>query len=180
MSIGPISEAILIWVGASTLHDQISMPVQHLCHNGWLNWRVIQGHLRAGKLLWYLTCLWPRESQYFAGKERTVWPDHQSVLWLKHYLNDRCVRARVDGTLPDRIDVLTGVSQNSVLGSCLFRIHTNGSPLLVRCQISLFVGNIEHLSWIIIIKDFCLLQRDLDAVSSAKSTIEFRECTKLK
>ena len=99
---------------------------------------------------------------------------------LKNFRNNRCVRARVDGALPDRIDVTREVLQGSVLGSILFLIYMNNLPRLVRCEISLFAVDIKI--WSCIHSDHVcrLLRHNLDAFNDwsirNKLPFNFKKC----
>ena len=73
--------------------------------------------------------------------------DHYGVRgWIKDFLTHRTQQVTVEGVMSDSVDVLSGVTQGTVLGPLLFLVFINDIPDCVRSKIRLFA-------------DYCILYR---------------------
>ena len=77
-------------------------------------------------------------------------------MWIKGFITNRKQRVLLNGlsshSEPEDVEVLSGVSQGSVLGPCLFLLYINDLPESLTSNVRLFaddtiayLGNI--LSW---------------------------------
>ena len=81
--------------------------------------------------------------------------------WIKSFLNGRKQCVRVNGTLSDHANVLSGIPQGSVLGPILFVIYINDLPNEVASDVLLFADDTKIFRCIKSIPDSLYLQDDL-------------------
>ena len=63
--------------------------------------------------------------------------------WFTSYLLGRRQRVVIDGTVSDRVSILAGVPQGSILGPLLFLVYINDIVRNINSSISLFADDIS-------------------------------------
>ena len=89
--------------------------------------------------------------------------------WIHSYLLNRSQSVVVCGSTSSSLLVSSGVPQGSILGPLLFLVYINGVtdiPLSVSSHLSLYADDIFLFRPISSQSDMCLLQTDLDSISS--------------
>ena len=89
--------------------------------------------------------------------------------WIHSYLLNRSQSVVVSGSTSSSLLVSSGVPQGSILGPLLFLVYINGVtdiPLSVSSHLSLYADDIFLFRPISSQSDMCLLQTDLDSISS--------------
>jgi len=61
--------------------------------------------------------------------------------WIQSFLRNRSQQVLVEGKCSDRLPVLSGVPQGSVLGPCLFLAYINDLPDSIRSRVRLFADD---------------------------------------
>jgi len=63
------------------------------------------------------------------------------IKWLSSFLTDRSTRVTINGSRSSWVNVLSGVSQGSVLGPLLFLLFVNDLPDLIKTNILMFADD---------------------------------------
>ena len=87
--------------------------------------------------------------------------------WLTHYLCKRYQAVCVNGSTSDKLPVVSGVPQGSVLGPVLFIIYVNDITCipLMEGNMSLFADDIMLYRPVRNATDYAILQSDIDKIS---------------
>jgi len=88
-----------------------------------------------------------------ATKLRSHGIDGKLLCWIMEWLKDRKQRVVIRGTLSDRISVLRGIPQGSVLGPILFLVYINDLDYGVRNWILKFADDTKIFSQVSSLKD---------------------------
>lgn len=67
--------------------------------------------------------------------------DNKVTSWIRSFLTNRSQQVLVEGNCSDRLPVLSGVPQGSVLGPCLFLAYINDLPDSVKSRVRLFADD---------------------------------------
>ena len=66
--------------------------------------------------------------------------------WIRSFLSQRKQAVLINGVKSATSNVLSGVSQGSVIGSLLFSIYVNDLPSVVSSQVLLFADDVKFFS----------------------------------
>ena len=83
-------------------------------------------------------------------------------LWLSNFLSNRFQRVVLNGHLSSWAQVVSGVSQGSVLGPLLFILYVNDIPDLIESNVRMFADDTKIYSVIQSFDDHLRLQSDVD------------------
>ena len=94
-------------------------------------------------------------------KLRVLGVDNKVTTWVKSFLSGRSQQVLVDGETSNRLPVLSGVPQGSVLGPCLFLAYINDLPDSIKSRARLFAD--DTIVYLTIKSNTCAekLQHDL-------------------
>ncbi len=73
--------------------------------------------------------------EHYSIQERTL-------NWIKSFLSNRKQHVVLEGEASDEMDILSGVPQGSVLGSCLFLYYINDMPDKITSKVRLFADHV--------------------------------------
>ena len=90
--------------------------------------------------------------------------------WIRNFLSNRRQRVTIGDRHSDWRPVTSGIPQGSVLGPILFVIFINDLPKTVLSHIKLFADDTKIFRAIENIKDFDLIQKDIDTLIKWSST----------
>ena len=91
--------------------------------------------------------------------------------WISNYLSDRSQFVTVEGEASDRLPVVSGVPQGSVLGPLLFVMYINDVATTISqgSMINMFADDIAYYRIIQSQSDYAIVQKDVDYISSFMS-----------
>ena len=90
--------------------------------------------------------------------------------WISSFLNSRTQQVKVEGQTSEKVHVVSGVPQGSVLGPVLFLIFRNDLPDSINSSTRLFADNYILYRQIISETDQRLLKEDLDRLVTWEKT----------
>ncbi len=96
--------------------------------------------------------------------------------WVRSFLTGRKQRVTCNGAYSKWQEVLSGISQGSVLGLILFVLYVNDMPEAVQSTIKLFADDTKVFRGIKSTVDFVTLQEDLNQATSYKLGQEPGNC----
>ena len=80
------------------------------------------------------------------AKLKNVGVSSSCLSWFKSYLSERYQTERINSTLSDKLPVVSGVPQGSILGSLLFSIYVNdASSRIKECSSESYVDDTKLL-----------------------------------
>ena len=91
------------------------------------------------------------------------------IAWIKSFLSGRSQSVVLNGEQSGACSVLSGVSQGSVLGPCLFLMYINDMPDSIKSNIRLFADDTIMYLTITNYSDYQALQSDLTTPESWES-----------
>ena len=90
--------------------------------------------------------------------------------WISSFLNSRTQQVLVEGQSSEKVPVVSGVPQGSVLGPVLFLIFINDLPVDINSRTRLFADDCILYRQISSENDQQLLQEDLDRLATWEKT----------
>ena len=87
------------------------------------------------------------------------------LAWLENFLKSRSMRVELRGVLSERIEVLSGVPQGSVIGPLLFLLFVNELPQCIKNSMRMFADDTKVWCQITKMEDSLSLQNDLDSLA---------------
>lgn len=82
--------------------------------------------------------------------------------WFRDYLSNRQHYVHIEGSSSDKLPVLSGVPQGSILGPVLFIVYINGIPDVIHHSlIFTFADDTKFLKHISDYNDHLLMQEDM-------------------
>ncbi|MCG7876680.1 MAG: reverse transcriptase domain-containing protein [Candidatus Thiodiazotropha endolucinida] len=95
---------------------------------------------------------------------------HNTLQWISSFLNDRSQQVLVEGSKSEKLEVLSGVPQGTVLGPLLFLVYINDLPSICRSSHArLFADDTLLYKHIRNNEDSTKLQEDLAALEDWES-----------
>jgi len=95
---------------------------------------------------------------------------HNTLQWISSFLNSRTNQVLVEGSISEKLEVLSGVPQGTVLGPLLFLVYINDLPSVCRSsQANLFADDTLLYKHIRSFEDATKLQKDLAALEDWES-----------
>ena len=91
--------------------------------------------------------------------------------WISNYLSDRFQFVTFEGVSSDKLPVVSGVPQGSVLGPLLFVMYINDVATTISqgSMINMFADDIAYYRIIQSQSDYVIVQKDVDCISSFMS-----------
>ena len=88
--------------------------------------------------------------------------------WISNYLSDRFQFVTVEGEASERLLVVSGIPQGSVLGPLLFVLYINDVATIISqdSRINMFADDIAFYRIVKSPNDFIIVQKDVDCISS--------------
>ena len=90
--------------------------------------------------------------------------------WIRSFLQNRNQQVVVDGATPDKVEVISGVPQGTVLGPLLFLMFINDLPDTVTSNTRVFAGDCIIYRTVKSIQDCLQLQEDLRELATWEET----------
>ena len=90
------------------------------------------------------------------------------IRWFKDYLSDRHQVVAVEGEVSNKLPVVSGVPQGSILGPLLFIMYINNviTTISSGSEINMFADDIAVYRIITSTNDYAVLQEDISAITS--------------
>ena len=110
---------------------------------------------------------------------------HNTLQWIASFLDNRTQQVLVDGSTSEKLEVLSGVPQGTVLGPLLFLVYINDLPSVCKSsQANLFADDTLLYKHMRNSEDSTKLQEDLTAPEDWETKLQMsfhpEKCTVLR